>query len=163
MQTENGLVDRNGETGQRYFSEEKAAAVRMIGTLRAEPRTDRVTGQQLLFKFGDGFESVFSWVRQADIDDGLIRGFASDGVAELQLREQENRELTRANEILKRATSFSGAELDRQHRTWIILSTITRTMSLKGASLVSSSFAGFSRRGQARVMRQETAPHHRGL
>jgi transposase len=30
--------------------------------------------------------------------------------------EQEVRELRRANEILKRAASFFGAELDRQHR-----------------------------------------------
>ena len=57
-----------------------------------------------------------SWVRQADIDDGLRGGVTSDGVAEIQRLERENRELKRANEILRRAARFFGAELDRQHR-----------------------------------------------
>jgi transposase len=55
-------------------------------------------------------------VRQADIDDLLIGGVTSDGSDEIRRLEQENRELKRANEILKRAASFFGAELDRQHR-----------------------------------------------
>jgi transposase len=43
-------------------------------------------------------------------------GVASDAVAEVQRLEQELREMKRANEILKRAASFFGAELDRQHK-----------------------------------------------
>ena len=55
-------------------------------------------------------------MRQADIDDGLRGGVTLEGVAEIQRLEQQNRELKRANEILRRAASFFGAELDRQHR-----------------------------------------------
>lgn len=55
-------------------------------------------------------------MRQADIDDGVKPGVASDAAAEIQRLEQELREMKRANEILKRAASFFGAELDRQHR-----------------------------------------------
>ena len=57
-----------------------------------------------------------SWVTQADIDEGKREGVPSDAAAEIRRREQELREMKRANEILKRAASFFGAELDRQHK-----------------------------------------------
>jgi transposase-like protein len=56
------------------------------------------------------------WVRRADIDDGHAPGVTSSESARRRELEQENRELRRANEILKRAASFFGAELDRQHK-----------------------------------------------
>ena len=55
-------------------------------------------------------------MRQADIDDGHASGVSSSEAARVKELEQENRELRRANEILKRAASFFGAELDRQHK-----------------------------------------------
>ena len=103
-------------TTRRYSPEEKAAAVRMVRTLRAELGTEHGTVQRVARQFGYGIESVRSWVRQADIDDGYCaRGVHRGGAADQDL-EQENRELKRANEILKRAASFFGAELDRQHK-----------------------------------------------
>ena len=113
---EDGVIDKNGKTGRRYSAEEKAAAVRMVRTLRVELGTDRGTAQRVALQLGDGVESVRSWVRQADIDDGVAEGVTSDGQAEIRRLEQENRELTRANEILKRAASFFGAEPGRQHK-----------------------------------------------
>ena len=65
--------------------------------------------------WGMGWSRARSQVRQADIDEGLAPGVDS-GVAWVRELEQEIRELKRANEILKRAASFFGAELDRQHR-----------------------------------------------
>ena len=65
---------------------------------------------------GYGTESVRSWVRQADIDEGHVPGVSTSDAARMKALEQENRELKRANEILKRAASFFGAELDRQHK-----------------------------------------------
>ena len=109
-------MDRNGKTGRRYSAEEKAAVVRMVRTLRAELGTDRGAAQRVALQLGYGVESVRSWVGQADIDDGLTGGVTSDGVAEIRRLEQENRELKRANEILRRAASFFGAEPGRQHR-----------------------------------------------
>ena len=109
-------MDKNGNTGRRYSAEEKAAAVRMVRTLRAEIGTDRGTAQRVALQLGYGVESVRSWVRQADIDDGVKKGVSSDSAAEIRRLEQENRELKGANEVLKRAASFFGAELDRQHR-----------------------------------------------
>jgi transposase len=55
-------------------------------------------------------------VRQADSDDGHEPGVSTGEAARVRELEQEVRELRRANEILKRAASFFGAELDRQHR-----------------------------------------------
>lgn len=68
-------------------------------------------------QLGYGVESVRSWVRQADIDDGVKAGVTTDEQTRMRELEQEVRELKRANEILKRAASFFGAELDRQHRS----------------------------------------------
>ena len=109
-------MDKNNRTGRRYSADEKAAAVRMVRTLRAELGTDRGTAQRVALQLGYGVESVRSWVRQADIDDGVKQGVASDSAAEIRRLEQELREMKRANEILKRAASFFGAELDRQHK-----------------------------------------------
>ena len=72
--------------------------------------------QRVANQLGYGVESVRTWVRQADIDQGLTAGVTTAESARLKELEQENRELKRANEILKRAASFFGAELDRQHK-----------------------------------------------
>ena len=55
-------------------------------------------------------------MRQADIDDGYAPGVSTAESQRVRDLEQEIRELKRANEILKRAASFFGAELDRQHK-----------------------------------------------
>ena len=103
-------------TTRRYSPEEKAAAVRMVRTLRAELGTDHGTVYRVARQLGYGVESVRSWVRQADIDDGHSPGVSTVESARVRDLEQEVRELKRANEILKRAASFFGAELDRQHK-----------------------------------------------
>jgi transposase-like protein len=103
-------------TTRRYSPEEKDAAVRMVRTLREELGTEQGTVARVARQLGYGLESVRSWVRQADIDDGRAPGVTTTESAKVKELEQENRELKRANEILKRAASFFGAELDRQHR-----------------------------------------------
>ena len=103
-------------TTRRYSSEEKAAAVRMVRTLRAELGTEHGTVQRVASQLGYGVESVRMWVKQADIDDGHVAGVSTAEARRVGELEQEVRELRRANEILKRAASFFGAELDRQHR-----------------------------------------------
>ena len=103
-------------TTRRYSAEEKAAAVRMVRTLRAELGSEHGTIQRVAGQLGYGVESVRSWVRQADIDDGYTPGVSTAEARKIRELEQENRELKRANEILKRAAHFFGAELDRQHK-----------------------------------------------
>ena len=103
-------------TSRRYSPEEKAAAVRMVRTLRAELGTEHGTVYRVARQLGYGVESVRSWVRQADIDDGYTLGVSTAESQRVRDLEQEIRELKRANAILKRAASFFGAELDRQHK-----------------------------------------------
>jgi len=103
-------------TTRRYSEQEKAAAVRMVRTLRAELGTEHGTVKRVAEQLGYGVESVRLWVRQADIDDGHAPGVSTADAARIRELEQENRELRRANEVLKRAASFFGAELDRQYR-----------------------------------------------
>jgi transposase len=68
-------------------------------------------------QLGYGAESVRQWVKQADIDDGHAPGVTIAEAKRIRELEQESRELKRANEIFEaRATSFFGAELDRQHK-----------------------------------------------
>ena len=103
-------------TARRYSPDEKAAAVRMVRTLRAELGTEQGTVSRVARQLGYGVESLRSWVRQADIDDGYSPGVSTAESQRVKELEQEIRELKRANEILKRAASFFGAELDRQHK-----------------------------------------------
>jgi len=61
-------------------------------------------------------ETVRKWVRRAEVDGGARPGITSEESAELKRLKRENFELRRANEILKAASSFFAAELDRPQR-----------------------------------------------
>lgn len=100
-------------TSKRYSPEEKASAVRMVRQLRKELGTTHGTIQRVADQIGCGVESLRTWVKQADIDDGVEPGLTSVEAAELKALRQENRELRRANDLLKRASAFFAAELDR--------------------------------------------------
>jgi transposase len=65
-------------------------------------------------KFGVSAETLRKWVRNAETDDGLRPGLTSEERERLKSLEREVRELRRANEILKSAAAFFGAELDRR-------------------------------------------------
>jgi transposase len=104
-------------TTRRYSPEEKQAAVRMVRALQAETGMTHGAVRRVAVQLGYGVESVRSWVRQADVDDGVRPGTTSAEAERLKELEQEVRELRRANEILRRAAAFFGAELDRQPRS----------------------------------------------
>lgn len=103
-------------TTRRYSEAEKERAVRAVRQLRKELGTDHGTIGRVAQQLGIGTESVRLWVKQAEIDDGIKPGVTSAEAARIRELEQENRELRRANEILKRASAFFAAELDRPHR-----------------------------------------------
>jgi transposase len=56
------------------------------------------------------------WVRQAEVDGGTRPGTTSEESEELKRLRRENAELRRANDILKAASAFFAAEIDRPHR-----------------------------------------------
>jgi transposase len=58
-------------------------------------------------------ETVRKWVRQAEVDGGRRPGTTSEESTELKRLRRENAELKRANAILKAASTFFAAELDR--------------------------------------------------
>ena len=63
-------------------------------------------------KLGPTPETVRRWVRRVEIDEGRKPGLTTDERERLKVLERENRELRRANEILKAASAFFAAELD---------------------------------------------------
>jgi len=60
-------------------------------------------------------ETVRKWVRQTEVDGGRRPGTTTEDSAELKRLRRENAELKRANAILKAASTFFAAELDRPH------------------------------------------------
>jgi transposase len=103
-------------TTRRYSPAEKERAVRMVLQLRKELGTDHGTVGRVADQLGIGTESLRSWVKQAEIDGGLKPGVTSADAARIRELEQEVRELRRANAILKSASAFFAAELDRPRR-----------------------------------------------
>ena len=77
-----------------------------------EYATDKGTVGRVARQLGYGEESVRSWVKQADIDEGKRAGTTTSDAELIKRLEQENKELKRANEILRRASVFFAAELD---------------------------------------------------
>jgi len=63
-------------------------------------------------QLGIGSESLRNWVRQAEIDTGTKAGTTSIEAGRITELERENRELRRANEILRSASIFFAGELD---------------------------------------------------
>jgi transposase len=63
-------------------------------------------------QLGIGTESLRNWVKQADVDSGKRPGITTAEQRRIAELERENRELRRANEILKAAASFFARELD---------------------------------------------------
>lgn len=103
-------------TARRYTDAEKEQAVRLVRQMRSETGEKHGSIKRVAAQLGYGVESVRKWVGQADIDDGVMAGTTSRDAEKIKRLEQEVKELRRANQILKRAASFFGAELDRQHK-----------------------------------------------
>ncbi|MFZ2174630.1 MAG: transposase [Rhodococcus sp. (in: high G+C Gram-positive bacteria)] len=61
-------------------------------------------------------EALRTWVKQAEIDGGVRPGTTTSDAERIAQLERENRELRRANTILKQASAFFAAEIDRPQR-----------------------------------------------
>ena len=101
---------------RRYPPELKERGVRMVLDLRRADPADTGVVARVARQLGVGVESLRTWVKQTEIDSGSRPGTTTADAARIKELEQENRELRRANEILKRASAFFAAELDRPHK-----------------------------------------------
>ena len=103
------------KTQKRYPEEFKERAVRLVETARQEGKTEWAAIESVSEQLGPTPESIRRWMRQHQRDHGQRAGLTTDERARLKELEKENRELKRANEILKTASAFfAQAELDRK-------------------------------------------------
>lgn len=100
---------------RKYSDELRDRATRMALELRSDPATREGAIARVAQQLGMHRETLRGWVRQAEVDDGRRSGVTSDAAQRLAELERENRELRRANEILRTASAFfAAAELDRK-------------------------------------------------
>ena len=104
------------EKSRRYAPEVRVRAVRMVLEHQHEYGSQWAAITSIAGKFGPTPETLRSWVRRAEIDEGRRPGLTTDERAKLRELERENRELRRANEILKSASLFFATELDGRTR-----------------------------------------------
>ena len=101
----------------RYSPEIRERAVRLVLEHEREHDSQWATIQSIAAKIGCSSETLRHWVRAVERDTGRRPGLTTDERLRLKALERENRELRRANEILRKASAFfAQAELDRRPR-----------------------------------------------
>jgi transposase len=91
--------------------------VRMVAEIRAEHDLESAAIARVSQLLGVGTpETVRKWVRRAEVDQGARPGTSSEESAEVRRLRREVAELRRANAILRSASVFFAAELDRPQR-----------------------------------------------
>jgi transposase len=97
----------------RYYPPElRERAVRLVFERREEAGSTRGAVAKVARQLGIGDEALRKWVKQTEIDTGKRPGTPAASQAKIAELEAENRELRRANEILKAASAFFARELD---------------------------------------------------
>ena len=99
----------------RYSPEVRERAVRMVREQEREYASQWAAMVSIAQKIGCTAETLRHWVRRVERDEGLRPGLTTEEQQRLTVLERENRELRRANEILRKASAyFAQAELDRR-------------------------------------------------
>ena len=107
----------SGRTSKRYPVELRERAVRMVAEIRGEDESEWAAMTKVAALLGIGApETVRQWCRRAEVDAGARPGVTTTEGAELKRLKRENAELKRANAILRSASAFFAAELDRPQR-----------------------------------------------
>ena len=99
----------------RYSPEVRERSVRMVLEHQNEHDSQWAAIGSIAAKIGCTAETLRKWVRQTERDQGRRPGLTTEERERLKQFERENRELRRANEILRKASAyFAQAELDRR-------------------------------------------------
>lgn len=99
----------------KFAPEVRERAVRLVQEHRGEYPSLWAAVESIAPKIGCVPQTLLDWVKRAEIDAGQRDGVSSSERERMKALERENKELRRANEILKTASAFfAQAELDRQ-------------------------------------------------
>ena len=101
---------------RKYPDELRERVIRLAVDARRDPVTRAGALKRIGEQLGINPETLRNWVIQAEIDEGHRPGTTTDDATRLAELEREVRELRRANAILKSASAFFAAELDRPQR-----------------------------------------------
>ena len=101
---------------RKYPDELRERAIRLAVDARRDPATRPGALARIGKQLGINPETLRNWVTQAEIDEGHRPGTTTDDATRLAELEREVRELRRANAILRSASAFFAAELDRPQR-----------------------------------------------
>jgi transposase len=99
-----------------YPAEMRERAIRMVLDHQDEYPSQWAAIGSVAEKLSINRETLRLWVRRAETDEGKRPGLTTDESEKLRTLEREVKELRRANEILKSAATFFGAELDRRQQ-----------------------------------------------
>lgn len=106
------MSEQKHPSQRRYPPELRERAVRMVREAIAETGVRTGVIPRVARQLGVGSESLRGWVTKAEVDAGRRPGVTTEERRHITELEKENRELRRANEILKSASAFFAAELD---------------------------------------------------
>jgi transposase len=99
-----------------YPQDLRDRAVRLVLETKDQYPSEYAAIKSIAAKLGIGTaQTLTNWVRRAEVDAGKRPGVSTAEAEEIKRLKRENAELKRANEILKAASAFFAAELDRPH------------------------------------------------
>jgi len=101
---------------RKYPDELRERAIRLVMEAKRGPGSRPGACRRIGDQLGINAETLRGWVTQVEVDGGARQGVSTAEAARVAELEREVRELRRANAILRSASAFFAAELDRPHR-----------------------------------------------
>ena len=105
-----------------YSPEVRERAVRLVLTTEHDHTSRWAATQSVAAKIGCTAETLRKWINRTEVDSGVQSGVTSDQSKRFKEMERENRELKRANEILRKAAAFFAqlSTMNKQNSNWTL-------------------------------------------